>query len=98
MQAPVASQQPPGHEVASHTHVPVPLHSCPCLQPTQAAPLTPHAAFVGVTQLPVTSQQPLGHEAASQMHPPSPHAWPGGQVTHAAAPVPHAAEVSAVTQ
>jgi hypothetical protein len=68
------------------------------LQETQPAPPIPHAALVDVTQPPAASQQPAGHETASQTHAPWSHAWPGGHVTHATPPLPHAEDVSVVTQ
>jgi hypothetical protein len=45
-QRPLLSQQPLGHEVASQTHLPAPLHRCPWAQAPHAAPPVPHAAWV----------------------------------------------------
>jgi hypothetical protein len=35
-------QQPPGHELASQTHAPLPLHAWPVPQEPHAAPPVPH--------------------------------------------------------
>jgi hypothetical protein len=46
---PAAEQQPPGHELASHTHVPVVvLHSWPAPHAPQATPAAPHWLDVSV--------------------------------------------------
>jgi len=51
MQAPVALQQPFGHDVASQTHAPwVVSQRWPVAHATQAAPLAPQAVSVVVTQ------------------------------------------------
>jgi hypothetical protein len=40
-QWPPLSQHPLGHEVASQTQAPLPLHRCPVAHAPQVAPLTP---------------------------------------------------------
>jgi hypothetical protein len=62
-------QQPIGHEVASHTHEPVELHSCPCAQAAHAAPAPPHDVVFDVWHAPASSQQPV------QPVPPQEQAW-----------------------
>jgi hypothetical protein len=93
----VAVQHPLGHDVASHTHVPLLLsHSCPLAQPPHVAPPVPHEPLLWVlhsSQVPVAppTQQPPAHELASHVHCPVvllhsrlvPHAW------HATPPAPH---------
>ncbi len=89
-------QQPFGHEVASHTHLPVLLlHSWPDEQAAHVAPPVPHEVFdsaVYASHVPVVPplQQPFGHVLASHeqvplvvSHSPLVHD------THAAPPVPH---------
>jgi hypothetical protein len=45
--APVPSQHPPEHDVASHVHIPlVAEHSCPLLHAAHAAPAAPHCIAV----------------------------------------------------
>jgi hypothetical protein len=39
------SQQPFGHDVASQTHTPLPLHSWPVAHPEQDAAPVPHEMF-----------------------------------------------------
>jgi hypothetical protein len=43
MQAPVASQQPPGHEAGVHTHLPADPHVWPVAHPVHAAAPVPQA-------------------------------------------------------
>jgi hypothetical protein len=63
--APFASQQPFGHELASHTHLPpATSQRWPAMQVEQAAPAVPHAVSPAVVHCPVLLQQPLGQEVA----------------------------------
>jgi len=68
---PVADvQHPVEHEVESHTHAPVELHSWPLAAlhvVMHATPLMPQFGATLGWQLPFTSQQPSGHECASHM-------------------------------
>jgi hypothetical protein len=88
---PAALQQPPGHEFASQTHVPVVgLHSWPDGHAAHATPFAPHAPF---DSLPIGSQvvplqQPL-HAPPPHVHAPLLHAWPAPQEPHALPLVPH---------
>jgi hypothetical protein len=85
-------QQPPAHEVASHTHLP-PTQSRPLAQPAHLAPPVPHAAVVvAVTQRWLMSQQPLGHVVASQTHWPWVlHSWSEAHAWQAVPLSPHVA-------
>ena len=91
----VPLQQPPGHEVGSHTQAPVALsHSCPAAHATHAAPGTPHALFVcipGVTHEPLAVQHPPSHELALHTHWPLlvSHSWPAPHAAHSVPPAPH---------
>ncbi len=83
-------QQPPGHDVASHTHWPLPLHSWPVAHAAQVAPPVPHDALDSEpygSQVPVLPplQQPLGHDVASHTQTPPRQRFPEGQ----AGPLPH---------
>ena len=94
-----AVQQPPGHDVASQTQVPLALlHSWPALQLPQAAPPVPHWPLVslpnGTQVLPL--QQPFGQEVASHTHAPLCvlHSWPLAQLVHVEPAEPHMPFVS----
>ena len=96
---PVESQQPFGHDVASHTQVPlVASHASPDPQAAHAAPFLPQAAAVAVTHCPAELQQPLLHEPPPHEHDPLLQVWPAAQATQAAPCVPHSAAVVGVTQ
>ena len=85
-------QQPLGHEVASHTHWPVPLHSRPVEHALQATPDAPHEVLdsaVSCSQVPAPVQQP-GHDVPPHVHAPFVHASLPMHGLHAAPPVPHA--------
>jgi hypothetical protein len=93
--APLAVQQPFGHEVALQTHCP-PLHAWPVAHPVQAAPPVPHDPLdwdANDSHVPLAVQQPLGHEVASQAHCPVVvlHSRPDPHATQAAPPAPHEA-------
>jgi hypothetical protein len=67
-------QHPVGHEVASHTHLPVAVsHSCPVPHALHAAPPEPHDVFVSEANISQTSplQQPRGHVDALQLPTPT---------------------------
>ncbi len=80
-------QQPPGHEVALHTHWPVAVsHSVPVEHATHAMPPAPQAeddCELAPMHVPPALQQPLGHEAALHTHCPE-------LVLHVC-PIPHGA-------
>jgi hypothetical protein len=66
-------QHPFGHDVASHTHWPLPLsQSSPAAHALQATPPLPHDAVDSAAYVSHVSplQQPFGHEVASQVHVP----------------------------
>ena len=84
-------QHPVGHEVASHTHLPVIVsHSCPVPHALQAAPPVPHDVFVSEANISQTLplQHPRGQVDALQLplptsgtftsFPPPPSAGPSG--------------------
>jgi hypothetical protein len=86
-------QQPFGHVLTSHEHVPLVESHTPFEQGPHAAPPLPHVVAVseayGTHVLPL--QQPPGHEVELQTHVPFVvlHAWPEPHAEHAAPPVPH---------
>ncbi len=83
-------QQPCGHDDASHTQLPVALHSVPLPQALHAAPPVPHEVLLSlayVSQVPLL-QQPL-HIEPPQVHCPVTQADPLAHAAHAAPPVPH---------
>ena len=87
-------QQPFGHDVASHTHAPFVLHSCPGAQAAHAEPPAPHEVLLSEAKsshVPSAVQQPLGHEVASHTHAPLDvsHSWPAGHATQATPLLPH---------
>ena len=89
-------QQPLGHELASHTHCPVPLlHSWPDPQAEQLAPPVPQEPFdsdVYASHVPLVppTQQPLGHVVASHEQTPAVLSQrPFAQDAHATPPIPH---------
>ena len=86
---PLASQQPLGHEAASHTHR-VPLQCWPPAQTAHVAPPLPHAASVlPAVHVVALLQHPLEHELAVHAHWPLPlHASPGPQAWQLTPPVP----------
>ncbi len=89
-------QHPLGHDVASHTHWPLALHSCPGVaHESQTAPFVPHTVFdcdpypSHVPPVPPL-QQPFEHVVALQEHVPFVRSQtPLGHVPHAAPFVPH---------
>jgi hypothetical protein len=84
-------QQPSGHEVASQTHCPIPLHSWPDGHAAQTAPPEPHEVFdslVGASHLSLAVQQP-GQDVPAQEQAPLVQFSPGAQELHAPPPVPH---------
>jgi hypothetical protein len=83
------SQHPLGHDVASHTHVPLLEHSWPFTQATHAAPGAPQAFVVDVTHAPLAEQQPV--QVPSQEHAWLSQACWAAQVAHCAPPLPHSA-------
>ncbi len=86
-------QQPLGHEIASQTHRPLPLHSCPAAHAPHAAPPVPQELLDSDTYgslVPLPVQQPPGHEVASQTHSPLPlHSRPVAHARHAVPDAPH---------
>jgi hypothetical protein len=64
-------QHPPGHDVASHAHVPLVVeHSWPVAQAAHADPAAPHwaaACEAYGTHWPVSAQHPSGHELGPQV-------------------------------
>jgi hypothetical protein len=86
---PLLSQQPFGHEAASQTQLPWPLHSWWAPQGAQVPPLAPQAVVEAVTQAPF-EQQPL-QLAPPQLQAPLLHVWPEPQVPQALPPEPQAA-------
>ncbi len=88
--APLAVQQPFGHDVASQTHWPLTLHSSPGAHAMHTTPPAPHEAFVSPDSAShVPPLQHPAHDAPPQEHDPFVHAWPVAQALHAAPPVPH---------
>jgi hypothetical protein len=91
----VPLQQPLGHEVASHTHMPVAaLHSWPDAHVAHIPPPMPHAVLdcePGATHVPPGVQQPLGHELAVHTQWPVlvSQDWPDAQAEHKVPPAPH---------
>jgi hypothetical protein len=87
---PVAVQQPFGHEVASHTQCPLPLHSCPLGQAVQASPPAPHEVLDSLDRAShvLLLQQP-GQVVPPHVHAPWEHVLPVVHVPHAAPPLPH---------
>lgn len=95
---PVASQQPPGHDAASHAHLPA-VHTCVAAHAAQATPPVPHVALPEVWHFPVASQQPFGHDLASQTHLPWVlHSWFVPHAAHTPPFAPHSRLVTGVTQ
>jgi hypothetical protein len=90
-QLPLASQQPVGQLVASHTHAPF-THSCPVAHVAQSPPVVPQLALV----LPVSQVVPLQHPVAQSAGPQNTtQLWPehssvAPHATQAAPPAPHA--------
>ena len=83
-------QQPFGHELASQTHAPAPLHSCPVAHAAQAAPPAPQDeldSFESASHDPPLQHPP--HDVPPQLHAPLAQAWPEEHALHAAPPVPH---------
>jgi hypothetical protein len=84
-------QQPWGHEAASHTHCPPPLHSWPEGHEAHEAPLEPHDELDspdGNSHVSPAVQHP-GHDVPAQVQAPSEHASPFAQAAHDPPPVPH---------
>ncbi len=74
-QVPLAVQHPSGQEVASQTHLPLALHSCPAAHAPHAAPAAPHEALVSLAS--GSHVEPLQHpvhDAPPQEHVPAAHA------------------------
>jgi hypothetical protein len=68
-------QQPSGHEAGSHTHCPLPLHSCPGSHEPHAAPAAPHteldcSAYGWQRPVAPPLQHPTGQLLASHAHTP----------------------------
>jgi hypothetical protein len=85
-------QQPFGHDVASQTQCPLPLHSCPEAHDAHTAPVDPHdelLSLVSCSQVWFAVQQP-GHDAPPQEQAPDAQLSPFPHAAHAAPPVPHA--------
>lgn len=83
-------QQPLGHEVASQTHWPLLLHSCPDEHAPHAAPPAAQDetdSLVSDSHV-VPSQQPE-QDDPPQVHAPLEHACPEPHAAHAPPPVPH---------
>jgi len=91
---PFTSQQPLGHDAASHVQEYLLLadsaHSWPAAHAAHTA-LLPHEAFVFPALHVVPLQHPL-HFVTSQVHELPEHDWVPAQVTHAAPPVPQLAD------
>lgn len=88
-QAPLAVQQPFGHDAALQTQWPVASHSWPVAHTVHASPGAPQCAAVEVSHAPAFVQQPVVHPAPHEQLPavqacPTPHA------AQATPPVPHA--------
>lgn len=66
----VPLQQPFGHDVALHAHLPA-LQVVPVPQTAQLAPPVPQVGLLEVWHLPLESQQPFGHDVALQAHLPA---------------------------
>lgn len=85
-------QQPLGHEAASHTHCPLPLHAWPAAHAAHAAPALPHEEL---DSLPSDSHEPPlqqpGHEVPPHEQAPPEHACPPAHALQAAPPAPHSA-------
>jgi hypothetical protein len=88
---PVASQQPLGHDVASHTHLPCALQRWFALHATHWPPLTPQLVFDEAWHTPF-EQQPA-QLVLPQLHAPLLHVCPVEHVPHALPDAPHAAAV-----
>jgi hypothetical protein len=89
---PAAVQQPFGHDVASHTQLPVPSHSRPAAHALHATPAAPQDELVsadGCSHVPPAVQHPA-HALPPQVHAPSEHDSVPPQAAHATPPVPHA--------
>jgi hypothetical protein len=84
----VPSQQPIGHDVASHTHEPLALHSWPCAHAAHMLPAAPHVLLFDVWQAPASLQQPV-QPAPPQEQDWLSQDWPVAHVTHFAPPEPH---------
>jgi len=88
-------QQPPGHEVASHTHLPLGVHSWPVAHGPQVAPPVPHEPFdseANASQVPLVppTQQPFGQVFGSHEQRPSVVSHrPFAHAAQAAPPAPH---------
>ncbi len=84
-------QQPVGHDVASHTHWPLPLHSWPDAQAPHATPPVPHDPLdspANSSHVPDAVQHP-GHDVPAQEHAPLAQDSPVPQAEQALPPVPH---------
>ena len=88
---PVEAQQPFGHETASHTHWPVPLHSVPARHALHMTPTAPHDAFDSLasgSHAPAPVQHPV-HDEPPHEHAPPEQASPVPHAPQATPPVPH---------
>jgi hypothetical protein len=85
---PLLSQQPLGHEAASHTHLPWALHSWWVAQAAHEPPLAPQVVFDAVTQVPF-EQHPL-QLVPPQLQAPPLQAWPEEHAPQAFPPEPQA--------
>jgi hypothetical protein len=87
---PLDVQQPCGHEVASQTHCPAALHSCPDGQAPHVAPPAPHElldSLASASHAPPL-QQPA-QDAPPHAHCPTAHASPDEHAPQAAPALPH---------
>jgi len=90
---PVDVQQPFGHEVESHTHCPLPLHTWPDAHAEQAAPPAPHEELDSLendSHVVPPLQQPA-HAVPPHEHAPPEHVCPEEQAPQAAPPAPQSA-------
>ncbi len=87
---PLESQQPFGHEFASHTHL-VALQRWPLAHTAQTPPPVPHApALCPLAQVVALLQHPLEHELVVHTHCPLPlHVSPLPHAWQLAPPTPH---------
>jgi hypothetical protein len=86
---PFASQQPLGHVVPSHTHLPCVEHLWLAPQAAHCTPPTPHVALDDVWQVPF-EQQPV-QDVLPQLHAPLLHVCPAVHDPHALPAEPHVA-------
>ena len=88
---PLEVQHPAGHELASQTHWPLPLHSCPAGHAAHVRPPFPQEEFDSPdsgSQEPVPVQQPA-HAPPPHVHAPFEQALPAPHALQAPPAVPH---------